>query len=426
MPAGTDLVIWNPRVGATGNDRYRWPSNIPLYAGTPESFYADPARPTLAEVNASEGWNQMVAEMNRRTPNVDSMQAPAYWHTTEPAPYASASRGPIPVGGRPVWWTGETDMHPAVIARDYNFVSGSDWKDDEFRDVLKPAVPGNSFWGLAIREYWIRDWEKRGNPPNWGPTNLWPDNISIYEGIRKLRQNMAIDHVVLWDLRYHKTRNTFIAGQPSHLSQNPRASIGVSLTDGHVPPPPPYPPSGPPVTYALLGGYAFYIGQWYRTYGGLHGIWLYRGFVPFEIPVGMPTIASANWQNLGYMMRPNEARPLFVEVWDMGSLEDYQEGGTPSSPPPWTWPPGVLMANFDVGAGLPPPTAGTTHHLFSMTNWFPAGTASLSTPGKRTFVVTTHRETQLIAPFFGSPEEYPTFYLTPILTGSPAVLRCYT
>lgn len=62
MPAGTDLITWNPRVGATGDDRYRWPENACIEAGA--SDYSDP--PTIAEINARSGYNQIVAEMRRR------------------------------------------------------------------------------------------------------------------------------------------------------------------------------------------------------------------------------------------------------------------------------------------------------------------------------------------------------------------------
>lgn len=62
MPAGTDLITWSPRVGATGDDRYNVPADSVIEAGS--SSYSDP--PTLEEVNAGSGVNQIIAEHNRR------------------------------------------------------------------------------------------------------------------------------------------------------------------------------------------------------------------------------------------------------------------------------------------------------------------------------------------------------------------------
>jgi hypothetical protein len=62
MPAGTDLVTWSPRVGASGDDRYNLPAEARFEAGS-SSFSTTP---TLAEVNASSGMNQVIAECRRR------------------------------------------------------------------------------------------------------------------------------------------------------------------------------------------------------------------------------------------------------------------------------------------------------------------------------------------------------------------------
>lgn len=65
MPAGTDLVSWFPRTGATGDDRYTWDINEIIYPGP--SGYSDP--PLLSEINDTTnfgGFNGIIAEINRR------------------------------------------------------------------------------------------------------------------------------------------------------------------------------------------------------------------------------------------------------------------------------------------------------------------------------------------------------------------------
>ena len=62
MPAGTDLITWSPRVGATGDDRYNVEENTKIEVGA--TSFSSP--PTLAEVNAASGINQVIAECKRR------------------------------------------------------------------------------------------------------------------------------------------------------------------------------------------------------------------------------------------------------------------------------------------------------------------------------------------------------------------------
>lgn len=57
-----DLITWNPRIGATGDDRYTIPPGTRIEVAG--ASFSDP--PTLAEVNAALGLNQVVAEINRR------------------------------------------------------------------------------------------------------------------------------------------------------------------------------------------------------------------------------------------------------------------------------------------------------------------------------------------------------------------------
>ena len=62
MPAGTDLITWSPRVGATGDDRYTLPANTRITAGG--SSYS--SLPLLSEVNAGSYHNQFASELKRR------------------------------------------------------------------------------------------------------------------------------------------------------------------------------------------------------------------------------------------------------------------------------------------------------------------------------------------------------------------------
>jgi len=73
MPAGTDLVTWNPRVGDTGDDRYTVPENdeVVFTTASREDAFSDP--PTLDEVNAAHGLWQIMAEIRRRCPTTNDL-----------------------------------------------------------------------------------------------------------------------------------------------------------------------------------------------------------------------------------------------------------------------------------------------------------------------------------------------------------------
>lgn len=63
MPAGTDIVTWSPRVGATGDDRYSVPASTGILAGATDGYSGTP---TITEVNAGSAFNQIGAEIKRR------------------------------------------------------------------------------------------------------------------------------------------------------------------------------------------------------------------------------------------------------------------------------------------------------------------------------------------------------------------------
>jgi len=87
MPEGTDLITWSPRRGTSGDDRYDVPDNTHFEAGD-YAGYSDP--PTLAEVNAGSGLNQIIAEYKRRRIKSDDM-AVISWATTDDINYVDVN-----------------------------------------------------------------------------------------------------------------------------------------------------------------------------------------------------------------------------------------------------------------------------------------------------------------------------------------------
>ena len=57
-----DLVTWSPAVGGSGTDRYDLPAGSYVPAGS-SSFSSTP---TISEINASSGINQIIGLINRR------------------------------------------------------------------------------------------------------------------------------------------------------------------------------------------------------------------------------------------------------------------------------------------------------------------------------------------------------------------------
>ena len=66
MPAGTDLIVYSPRVGSTGDDRYSVDANSRWAAGSLAGYSVPPS---VTEINAGTWYNQVIAEINRRRAN---------------------------------------------------------------------------------------------------------------------------------------------------------------------------------------------------------------------------------------------------------------------------------------------------------------------------------------------------------------------
>lgn len=64
MPAGTDIITYAPRVGSSGDDRYTLPSESRINYGDNSGFSSPP---TISQINASSGINQIIGEINLRT-----------------------------------------------------------------------------------------------------------------------------------------------------------------------------------------------------------------------------------------------------------------------------------------------------------------------------------------------------------------------
>lgn len=60
----TDSIIWSPRIGSSGDDRYKWNANLPFLLTAGESDYSNP--PTQVEINDRSGVNQLFAEVRKR------------------------------------------------------------------------------------------------------------------------------------------------------------------------------------------------------------------------------------------------------------------------------------------------------------------------------------------------------------------------
>ena len=194
MPEGEELVVWNPRIGETGDDRYKWPPDLPLHAGTPSTGFEDPLNPTIEEVNAAEGLNQIVAEIRRRTPITQEQWYPERFLGIEPMPFFESVVQDIPVTGASVWWDADegTDEDPSVLSRDH--VCADDtfapwWYYAKYPKgsyyVRKPKPPGN---GLAMTVAGVAqylDTEYTGTMPPPTIALLQPLTSDIVTFIRK-------------------------------------------------------------------------------------------------------------------------------------------------------------------------------------------------------------------------------------------------
>ncbi len=81
MPS-ISIPAWNPCVGSSGNARFDIPGAIPLAGGSPADFLDDrpvdrgssgySALPTLGQIDAGAGWNQVIAYLQRQKQLMDT------------------------------------------------------------------------------------------------------------------------------------------------------------------------------------------------------------------------------------------------------------------------------------------------------------------------------------------------------------------
>lgn len=163
MPAGTDVITWEPRVGDTGDDRYTWPEDHGLEAG-PSDIYSNP--PTIGQVLKGRGYNQLIAEIRRR-----QYQTNWNWYNTTPPTYATPENAVI----------GNTTSSTSPIIRWLSIKNAiNDVMSFERQSAITwPTIP-------EMPWYWPR----------------WDDPISVdfKQWMLTARKALALDHVRVYPL----------------------------------------------------------------------------------------------------------------------------------------------------------------------------------------------------------------------------------
>ena len=404
MPAGTDLITWNPRVGSTGDDRYAWPESIPFYIGTPKASFANPDKPTITEVNAAEGWNQVIAETARRMPTVEEQTSPNIWPPIFPMPLAEEQIISIPVGGRTPWWTGgNTVMDPHVIARDIS----SNWGVSEFTSLARPNTPGNSAFAVSTYTTLIISEEGRTEPT---PAPSFPAEVKLTRGlIMTLRKRLSIDHLAIRNLHYYRSR-TRLSGVANTVN---RPALSTLARQGVTYPPSGTPFASTPLVYVVVTALGQTVsspasGSIYRTQ---------RWWFPVMIPGGSPSFNSGQIDFVAFTANPARA---YIEVYDSGTYEDYSETGIPSVPPPWLL--GSLIGRIDTSTYFP--VGGgfvVTIPLSNVSGFSPVSST------RRTLVFATSQDSAGIPPTYRVDETIPMFIpVTVGVTSRYITFRLYT
>jgi hypothetical protein len=267
MPAGTELIIWNPRAGATGDDRYRWPEELPVYGGTAKSAFVDPALPTLAEVQAANGWNQLVAEIRRR-----------YIYTREPC---GGIWSPTNTNNIPYHANQEPQYSPEDVISDAPVLTTDN--PNAGYGAVKQITDVLSYSRLYYQAQMITAFESSTfavSPPQ--PGSGW-----LRDRIFELRKALATDKLFL----PIQTCN-FTNGQVTRYSQG---------TNGTCAPPglgtlPPYPPPAPDL-FVPPQGAGLNRGGWTQVFppGGIFYRWYQIGrvYLGLNVPVGWPLTGSS-------------------------------------------------------------------------------------------------------------------------------------
>jgi len=405
MPAGTDLITWNPRVGATGDDRYKWPESIPFYIGTPKASFANPDKPTITEVNVAEGWNQVIAETVRRMPTVEEQTGPGGWGPIFPMPLAEEQIISIPVGGRTPWWTGNTVMDPHVIARDIS----SNWQFSEFTSLARPNTPGNSAAAVSTATTLIISHEGRTEPT---PAPSFPAEVKLTRDlIMTLRKRLSIDHLAIRNILYYRSR-TRLSGVANTIN---RPYLPTIARQGVT-----YPPSGTPFISTTGSVYTVVstVGQDLSSPGSGSIYRTRRWWFPVMIPGGSPSFSSGQMDFVAFTASISNPARAYIELYDSGTYEDYSETGSPTVPPPWLL--GSLIGRIDTST-YPVGLHAVTIPFSSVSGFSPASST------RRTLVFATSQDTTGIPPIYSVGETIPMqIPVTVGFTSQYMTIRLYT
>jgi hypothetical protein len=374
MPAGENVVVWNPRVGNTGDAQYEWPLDQPLKIGTPFDWispfidlpdYLSFTKPTLDEVNRLCGYNQIAAEYLRRIPYVWEIGGtPGFSPANFPPSLARDAVVPIPIGGIPTWWTtGGFDEYPAVIGR----ALVSSWFSRRLAGA-RPNIPGNSIPYLGGWIDFIRSAELYTGSAMPLTATVQPVTQVFMSALRKL---LAIDHIRARGLFHFENRDQMVdlfgvvvAPTVDNISQ-----LWAMKRSGST-----YPPTG---TVEREGGSGIglnsaLVGQFQNLAGTLFT--KRRLYVHFLIPNSTPTLSTGVLRlSCGRLVGQPAAD---LRLYDAGSYYDLRTGGV--TRPASDWVLGTLLATHTITVG-----GGVVELSFS---------AAGLTPGPRTFVITTNHE----------------------------------
>ena len=183
MPAGTDIVTWSPRVGATGDDRYDPGNAMRIAAGTASGTFSDP--PTITQVNAASGINQVIAEIRRRCWGTSPA---SYWIT--PGDLSGLAPSWCPTSGKYLYTTFNTLKSAVDSIRTTEGQSAFSWSEYPLAsaDRTVRAIVTELRKALATDQYILYRWlaDHGGYYGLQATTSPYPTISTVY-----LRNNCA-------------------------------------------------------------------------------------------------------------------------------------------------------------------------------------------------------------------------------------------
>jgi hypothetical protein len=402
MPQGTPLIDWNPRVGSTGDDRFRWPPNVPFRIGTPKASFADPRVPLLSEVQGASGWQQVVAYLLwfNSGYKVGYQSRPGQQATIQPVPLLEDRIESLSnmIDGIAPYWTGyDPNLLYAHLSCSTRFLfpdNTTPWRDGVLSSE-SPIPPGNHLGRLraSIGDYHpIRPYVKTANTI-----------FKIRELISRATEgpsagvygNIGGDCVRSMLLRYRESRAT--SGYAwSFYPPNKSIQASAYITGNTFPPP----------TSTVGGGtgtgvFNCPVGQ--SLWSGAYTYRTDRAYLHFFVPYA----SGLSTGQLRIRIRMLRKPPLYttyqtklenIYFFDSGTYVGAQETDTPASPMPWLS--GTPLGSFDLNTIAYTLPSYTTAGLEEWDVVIPLpACSSLSALGtKRTIVVASHSDLNNIPP----------------------------